>query len=102
MEEGTGKRGRTAYASGKAEDPKSVCFPAGFDWDSGRKVRRTAGEEVKETGERRRSGKRPTRVDRRAVGSGNRGASGETDERNGRKSHVGLPSAVLRIGPVRD
>lgn len=53
--------------------------------------------------ERRRSGKRPTRVDRVAVGSGNRGASGETDERNGRKgqaaglgtfsSHVGLPSA---------
>jgi hypothetical protein len=99
VEEGTGKRGRTRVVKPRIRSP--FASEQGLTGTlGGREVHRTAGEEVRETGERRRSGKRPTRVDRRAVGSGNRGASGETDERNGRKSHVGLPSAVLRIGPV--
>ena len=95
MEEGTRKLG--AYASAKAEDPKSVCSRAGFDWEEGEQDYRMRGE-GNWGAERRRSGRRPTRVDRVAVGSGNRGASGETDERNGRNSPGWV--CLLRIGPV--
>jgi hypothetical protein len=55
VEEGTGKRGRTRVVKPRIRSP--FASEQGLTGTlGGRKVRRTAGEEVKETGERRRSG----------------------------------------------
>lgn len=91
-----------AYASAKAEDPKSVCFRAGFDWEEGeqdcvRREVRGSGAAAAEWEEADPS--RPGQAGGCRKGSGNRGASGA--ERNwGEKRENGTGGRGCRAGDV--